>query len=186
MADKICLRQLLDADWRRLVELGGADGRRPVSAFLHPRFASVWLFRHAAAAHFSGFRSLAKVLSFANFALFGCEIPSCLVIGPGLVMPHPNGVILGARSIGRNATIFQQVTLGAAEVDFHYQADLRPCVGDLVTIGSGARVIGSVRLGDGCTVGANAVVLEDVPAGALAVGVPARARTVEGTGGGGA
>lgn len=171
------LREDLDADWDRLVALGGAIGRRTALAFLHPRFASIWLFRHAAAAESRGLRFVAKLLSFVNYTLFGCEIPATLRVGPGLVMPHPNGVVLGARSIGCNATIFQQVTLGSVATDFRYVPELRPSVGDGVTIGSGARVLGPVRLGDHCTVGANAVVIKDVPAGALAVGVPAQSRT---------
>jgi serine O-acetyltransferase len=82
--------------------------------------------------------------------------------------------VLGAASIGRNVTIYQQVTLGALEADFRFDPSLRPTVEDDVVLAAGAKVLGGVRVGSRSTVGANAVVLCDVPAHHLAVGVPAR------------
>ena len=75
---------------------------------------------------------------------------------------------MSARSIGRDCWINQQVTIG-----FTNKTDC-PRIGDGVTIGVGAIVIGDIVLGDGATVGAGAVVVHDVPAGATVVGVPAR------------
>ena len=73
-----------------------------------------------------------------------------------------------------NATIFQQVTIGAVELDFQYNESLRPTIGDSVTLGAGAKILGSLSIGDGAKVGANAVVLQDVAPEGVAVGVPAR------------
>ena len=95
------------------------------------------------------------------------EIDLSADIGGGLLSPHPNGIVIhpGVR-IGPNCPIFQQVTLGVGK-------DSVPVVGGHVDIGAGATVLGAVRLGDHCEVGANAVVTRDVPEGMIAVGVPA-------------
>lgn len=169
------LADLLDADWERLQRLSGSPAApRPRTSLLSPRFAPVWLLRVAQALHSSGWTRSAKLFSLLNVLLFSFEVPARLAIGPGLVITHPYGTVLGAASIGADATIYQQVTLGATEADFAFDASTRPTVGDSVTITAGAKVLGALTLGDGCTVGANAVVLIDVPPHSLAVGVPAR------------
>jgi len=169
------LKQTLDADWARLGEL---SGRPPVprrwTHHFSPRFAPVSLVRQAHALHRRGWPRLAKLVQLVNFVVFGLEVPATLEIGAGLVLPHTQGTVLGGASIGANVTIFHQVTLGASTLDVAYTLSLRPIVEDGATLSAGAKVLGPVRLGRGCVVGANAVVLADVPAGCLAVGVPAR------------
>lgn len=104
------------------------------------------------------------------------EIDLNAEIGGGLLLPHPNGVVIHpAVRIGPNCLILQQVTLG-------WGRDGVPALGGHVDIGAGARVIGAVRLGDHSTVGANAVVTRDVPAGKVATGVPAEIRAPGGAG----
>jgi serine O-acetyltransferase len=89
-------------------------------------------------------------------------------IGGGLLLPHPNGIVIHPDAeIGPNCLIFQQVTLGAGEGG-------APRLGGHVDVGAGARILGPVTVGDHAVIGANAVVLSDVPPGATAVGVPAR------------
>ena len=91
-------------------------------------------------------------------------------IGGGLRLPHPTGIILHQDAVlGPNCQLFHQVTLGLVE-----GREGVPVLGGHVDIGAGARILGPVRIGDHARVGANAVVLCDVPAGATAVGVPAR------------
>jgi serine O-acetyltransferase len=98
-----------------------------------------------------------------------CEIPINTRIAGGLRMPHPNGIVLHPDSIiGPNCLLMQQVTLGVG------RRPGTPRLGGHVDVGAGARILGGVVIGDHARIGANAVVLTDVPAGATAVGVPAR------------
>lgn len=176
----IKLKEYLDSDWARLCVLLETPGRpRRFICHFGPRFAPVTLLRCAQVAHFRGFHRLAKLLSFLNFIIFNLEVPARLQIGPGIVIPHPQGIVLGACSIGTNATIFHQVTLGGKIADFVYDPNKRPRVGNNVTISVGAKVLGPLELGDGCIIGANAVVLSDVPPLSLAVGVPAVNRIIK-------
>jgi serine O-acetyltransferase len=100
----------------------------------------------------------------------GADIPLGCRIEGGLLLPHPNGVVIHPESaIGPNCLIFQQVTVGTRAA-----VPGTPIIGGHVDIGAGARILGGVRIGEHATIGANAVVLDDVPAGATAVGVPAR------------
>lgn len=94
----------------------------------------------------------------------GAEIPLNCQLEGGLLLPHPNGVVIHpAASIGPNCLIFQQVTIVEGVK-----------IGGHVDIGAGAKIISAVSIGDHAKIGANAVVLCDVPVGATAVGVPAK------------
>ena len=97
------------------------------------------------------------------------DIPLNSQIGGGLLLIHSNGIVIHPRApIGPNCLIFQQVTIGTAK------GEGVPTLGAHVEVGAGARILGDVVIGDHARIGANAVVLCDVPAGATAVGVPAR------------
>ena len=172
------LLSYLAADLRRARVLhGSADGvpgLRLWLGVLSPRFVPVLLCRLAHSFYRLKLGLLAKAVSLLNFFLFGIEIAVRCPIGKGLFLPHTQGTVIGAWSIGENATIFQGVTLGAKELDFSYQESSRPTVGDDVTIGSGAKVLGGLTLGAGSRIGANAVVLDSVPTNVVAAGVPSR------------
>lgn len=151
------------------------SGLRLWLGLFSPRFVPVLLCRFAYASQFMGLRPVARLFSLLNFFFFGIEIAVRCPIGKGLFFPHTQGTVIGAWSIGENATIFQGVTLGAKEIDFSYTKSSRPTVGNGVTVGSGAKVLGGLTLGSDSRVGANAVVLSDVLPGSLAVGIPAKA-----------
>lgn len=168
------IRALLDADWAHLCTYTGAERPRRWRDSLNVRFLPVVLIRHAHNAQMRGRNLWARMFCLLLFVMFGLEYPARLRIGPGLVIFHTQGTVLGAAEIGARAAIYQQVTLGAVAPDFANDPALRPVLGTDVTVTAGAKVVGGIHIGDGATVGANAVVLADVPAGALAVGVPAR------------
>jgi serine O-acetyltransferase len=100
----------------------------------------------------------------------GSDIPLDATLGGGLMLPHPNGVVIHPEArVGVNCMIFQQVTLGTGG-----PVPGAPTLGGHVDVGAGAKILGGVTIGDHARIGANAVVLCDVPAGATAVGIPAR------------
>jgi serine O-acetyltransferase len=102
-------------------------------------------------------------------AVTGADIPLNCQLGGGLLLPHPNGVVIHPDArVGPNCLIFQQVTLGTLA------SGGTPVIGGHVDIGAGAKLLGGIVIGDHAKIGANAVVLTDVPAGAVAVGAPAR------------
>ena len=96
----------------------------------------------------------------------GAEIPLNCNIGGGLLLPHPNGIVIHPEvKIGPNCLIFQQVTIGSRK------GGALPVIGGHVDIGAGAKILGKVHIGDHACIGANAVVLKDVPAGKSAFGI---------------
>lgn len=107
---------------------------------------------------------LGKILTFTCGMVVGRRAR----FGPGLVLLHPVGVVINTGvTAGRNCIIESNVTIGA-------EKGRAPALGDHVFLGSGARVLGSARVGRRARIGANAVVLEDIPDDATAVGIPAR------------
>ncbi len=99
----------------------------------------------------------------------GADIPLNSQIGGGLLLPHPNGIVIHPEAvIGPNCLIFQQVTIGTRS------GSRPPVVGGHVDIGAGAKVLGAIIIGDHANVGANAVVLKDIPSGKSAIGIPAK------------
>lgn len=101
----------------------------------------------------------------------GIDIPYTVKVGRRVTLEHFGGMILVARSIGDDVTIRQNTTFGIKS-----KADLngKPMIGNNVDIGVGAVLLGHIKIGDGAVIGANSVVLQDVPPAALAVGAPAR------------
>ncbi len=116
---------------------------------------------------------LALLPHWLNKWLNGCVIGVKAQFGPGFVLVHPIGVVINsAVRGGSNVWLESSVVIGDNRGGV-------PVLGDEVFVGSGAKIIGGLHIGDGARVGANAVVLHDVPAGATAVGIPARCRPVK-------
>jgi serine O-acetyltransferase len=117
-----------------------------------------------------GLAPVALIPHILNKWFNGCVVGVHVKFGPGLVFIHPVGVVVNsAVRGGRNVWIESSVVIGDNRGGV-------PVLEDDIFIGSGAKVIGGIRIGCGARIGANAVVLHDVPAGATAVGIPARVR----------
>ncbi len=167
--------QIIRLDLSRLSQQSSGE-KRVVQYWkiVHPRFIPVLILRLAQLCHATViFRPLSVLLTWINLFLFGIEVTPRCRIGGGLFLPHTSGTVIGATSIGGNATIFQGVTLGAKFADMSYTQATRPVLEDDVVIGAGAKVLGGITIGSGARVAANSLVLESVPAGATAIGVPA-------------
>jgi serine O-acetyltransferase len=103
---------------------------------------------------------------------YGIEVPFTAKIGRRVVIEHQHGIVIhGFCEIGDDCVIRQGVTLGNRYLERPFEA---PKLAARVNVGAGAKVLGAIALGEGSSVGANAVVLKDVPAGKTAVGIPAK------------
>lgn len=144
--------------------------------FLNPGFAVVTLHRMSHWGHRRG-GALGRLVSMAAWRSivkgYGCYIAPSATIGAGLRLPHPTGIVIGDGSvIGADVTLYQHTTVGRMSD----RAPAYPVIGNGVTAYAGATIIGGVTVGDGAVVAAHALVRDDVPAGAVAAGTPARHR----------
>jgi len=132
-----------------------------------PLRAMAW-FRLGSWCKRRGIPGLPGIIQRRIYRRYGLEISCGADIGGGLYIPHPVGTVIAVRRMGSNCSIIAAATLGMRNKwEF-------PEIGDNVFIGAGARILGGITVGDGAVVGANAVVIESVPAGATVAGVPAR------------
>jgi len=172
--------ELCELLWADLIRLYKDDSKAKKTGLyfwmrvIHPRFIPVLHIRLSCYCHSKYFlRPVSFVFSLLNVILFGIEVTPRCKIGPGLLIPHTVGTVIGAREIGSNVTIFQGVTLGATYADLTFNSSSRPTLGDNVVIGAGAKVLGGIRIGRNTVVAANSLVTESVQDNAIAIGVPA-------------
>ena len=135
---------------------------------------AIWAYRLAHLLWLRGYRLVARVLSqIVRFAT-GVEIHPGASIGKRFFIDHGMGVVIGQTSeVGDDVMLYHGVTLGGRSMQ---KVKRHPTVGNRVTIGAGARLLGPIRIGDDVQIGANSVVVSDVPAGSVAVGIPAQIR----------
>ena len=146
---------------------GSASFRNLVKARLTDGTTAMILYRWMQWAQRHRLVPLAMLFNKLN-VMGGCIIGRGADFGEGFVLVHSIGVVINTTvKGGRNVVIEHQVTIGA-------EKGLSPRIGDDVFIGAGAKILGAISLGNGAKVGANAVVLDDVPPGATVVGIPAR------------
>lgn len=139
-----------------------------------PGLHALWAHRLSHAMWRRGVRLPARVLSQVTRSVTGIEIHPGARIGRRLFIDHGMGVVIGETAeVGDDVMLYHGVTLGGRTME---RVKRHPTVGDGVTMGAGARVLGPVVIGPGAQIGANAVVVKDVPAHAIATGVPARIR----------
>ena len=135
----------------------------------------------------AGFDLIARIISQTIRFFTGIEIHPGAKIGKNLFIDHGMGVVIGETSeIGDNVTIYHNVTLGGSSpsIDSERQRHEKrhPTIGNDVVIGSGAQIIGPIKVGNNSRIAANAVVVKDVPENATMVGIPARAVKLENKG----
>ncbi len=135
----------------------------------------------------AGFDLIARIISQTIRFFTGIEIHPGAKIGKNLFIDHGMGVVVGETSeIGDNVTIYHNVTLGGSSpsIDSERQRyeKRHPTIGNDVVIGSGAQIIGPIKVGNNARIAANAVVVKDVPENATMVGIPARAVKLENKG----
>ncbi len=139
---------------------------------LYPGIKAVLSHRRAHWCYTHGLKLLARMISQASRRRTGIEIHPGATIGKRLVIDHGMGVVIGETAeIGDDCLIYHGVTLGGTGKDVGKR---HPTIGNNVLIGTGAKVLGPITIGDNSRVAANSVVLKDIPENCTAVGIPAR------------
>lgn len=134
---------------------------------------AVWTYRLTHLLWKMHLKLLARILSNTSRFLTGVEIHPAAIIGKNFLIDHGTGTVIGETTIiGNNVLIYHQVTLGGTGNDSGKKR--HPSLCDGVMVAAGAKILGDIRIGTNARVGANAVVLKNVPSNATAVGMPAR------------
>ena len=162
------LREDIDS----IMERDPAARSRLEVVFCYPGFHAQIYHRLSHGAWKAGWHFLARLLSHIGRMLTGIEIHPGATIGRRLFIDHGMGCVIGETAeIGDDVTLYHGVTLGGVSLA---KEKRHPTLEDRVIVGSGAQVLGPVTVGKGALIGANAVVLKDVPAGVTMVGIPAK------------
>lgn len=174
--------------WRRLREdLAAARDHDPAArgdveiAIVYSGLHAVWFHRlsHRIWNRGGVSRTVARILSQLARFLTGIEIHPGARIGRRFFIDHGMGVVIGETAeVGDDCMLYHGVTLGGVSLK---QTKRHPTLGDRVTVGAGAKILGPVEIGDDSSVGANAVVVKDAPAESIVVGVPGVAKPAKST-----
>ena len=140
--------------------------------FCYPGFHSILLHRAAHRIYTAGFPLLARIVSQFNRTVTGIEIHPCANIGRRCFRDHGMGVVIGETTeIGDDVLLYQGVTLGGTGKE---KGKRHPTIGNNVVIGTGAKILGNITIGDHTKIGAGSVVIRSVPEHSTVVGVPGR------------
>ena len=138
----------------------------------YPGVHAIWGHRVAHALWGAGWLTLARWVSHASRFMTGIEIHPAAHLGPGLFIDHGMGLVIGETAeVGANVTLLQGVTLGGTSLK---REKRHPTLGDNVTVGAGAKILGGFTIGSGSRIGAGSVVVREVPPNSVVVGVPGR------------
>ena len=162
----------LSYDLNNIMEKDPAARSKIEVFLLYPCVHALILYRAAHYLYSKKFFFIARLISQLARFFTGIEIHPGAKIGKGLFIDHGMGVVIGETAeIGENVLLYHGVTLGGTGKD---KGKRHPTLGDNVIIGAGAKVLGPIYIGSNSKIGANSVVLKDVPEGATAVGIPAK------------
>ncbi len=140
--------------------------------FNYPGVWAIINYRIANKLYISGFKKIARIISGISQLLTNTDIHPAAVIGRRVFIDHAFGVVIGETTIIEDdVLIYQGVTLGGVSLN---QGKRHPTIRKNTVIGSGAKVLGNIDIGENCKIGANSVVVKDVPCSSTAVGIPAR------------
>ncbi len=138
----------------------------------HAGYRSLRLYRHAHAFYNAGFKFFAYFIYHLNRIIYSVDIHPACEIEAGVVIDHGTGIVIGSTAcVGSGTIIYHGVTLGTRHI---VGGKRHPTVGKNVVLGAGAKILGPITIGDFAKIGANSVVLEDVPANSTVIGIPGR------------
>lgn len=168
LPDSMTLWQVIKEDW----VAHGKDWTKPGFRAVAIQRFGVWRMGVKSSLLRAPLSMLYRMLYRKVRNTYGIELPFTVKLGRRVVVEHQSAIVIhGFCEIGDDSIVRQGVTLGNRYLDKPFDA---PKLGKRVNVGAGAKIFGAVMIGDGANIGANAVVLKDVPAGATAVGIPAK------------
>lgn len=148
------------------------------AALCYPGLHAIWLHRIAHHLYLKGWVVFPRLLNTFSRFLTGIDIHPGAKLGPGLFIDHGMGLVIGETAeLGSNVTLYQGVTLGGTGKE---KGKRHPTIGNNVVVSSGAKVLGSFKVGDNSKIGSGSVVLKEVPPNSVVVGVPGRVVTRNG------
>lgn len=148
------------------------------AALCYPGLHAIWLHRIAHYFYLKGWVVFPRLLNTFSRFLTGIDIHPGAKLGPGLFIDHGMGLVIGETAeLGSNVTLYQGVTLGGTGKE---KGKRHPTIGNNVVVSSGAKVLGSFKVGDNSKIGSGSVVLKEVPPNSVVVGVPGRVVTRNG------
>lgn len=148
------------------------------AAMCYPGLHAIWLHRIAHNFYLKGWVVFPRLLNTFSRFLTGIDIHPGAKLGPGLFIDHGMGLVIGETAeLGSNVTLYQGVTLGGTGKE---KGKRHPTIGNNVVVSSGAKVLGSFKVGDNSKIGSGSVVLKEVPPNSVVVGVPGRVVTRNG------
>lgn len=174
MTEKVSFFKQLKEDLKAAADHDPAARSWYEVALVYPGVHAVWVYRLAHLMWYKHplLRLPARIISQITRAITGIEIHPAAKLGRRLFIDHGMGVVIGETAeIGEDVTIFHGTTIGGTSMK---KGKRHPTIGDRVTIGSGAKVLGPIFIGNDVKIGANAVVVKDVPCCHVAVGIPAK------------
>lgn len=167
----VALRSAIKEDMQALKKLDPSFELSYQYVF-HAGFQALKLYRLSHVFYLSGFKFAAYLIYHLNRILYAVDIHPAAHLEPGVVIDHGTGLVIGSTSfVGSGTVLYHGVTLGAKYITTGRR---HPTVGKNVVLGAGAKVLGPIIVGDGAKIGANSVVLIDVPEKATVVGIPAK------------
>jgi serine O-acetyltransferase len=138
--------------------------------FAYPGVHAIWGHRISHTLWNRGARLAARTFAELTRIFTGVDIHPGAELGPRLFIDHATGVVIGETAeVGEDVTLYHGVTLGGSGAD---TGKRHPTIGDRVTVGAGAKILGAIKIGNDSRIGANAVVVKPVPSGSVVVGVP--------------
>ncbi len=168
----------INTDLNAVIQRDPAVRTKLEAALCYPGLHAIWLHRLAHYFYKKGWILFPRLLNTFSRFLTGIDIHPGAKLGPGLFIDHGMGVVIGETTeIGSNVTLYQGVTLGGTGKE---KGKRHPTIGNNVVISSGAKVLGSFKVGDNSKIGSGSVVLQEVPPNSVVVGVPGRIVTKNG------
>lgn len=148
------------------------------AALCYPGLHAIWLHRIAHHFYLKGWVLVPRMINTFSRCLTGIDIHPGAKLGPGLFIDHGMGLVIGETAeLGSNVTLYQGVTLGGTGKE---KGKRHPTIGNNVVVSSGAKVLGSFKVGDNSKIGSGSVVLKEVPPNSVVVGIPGRVVTRDG------